>query len=78
MTATELDVLALIADGKSLGEYMPRYRPGARRGRGAFPVTIASRAAARLAKKRLVRWSDEVSRLVLTDEGEIELRRRRS
>jgi hypothetical protein len=54
LTDTQLDVLRLIAEGRALGDYVPRYRPGARRGRGAFPTTIAARAAAQLAKLGLV------------------------
>lgn len=54
LTDTQLDVLRLIAEGQTLGDYVPRYRPGARRGRGAFPVTIATRAAVQLVKKGLV------------------------
>ncbi len=36
LTGTCRDVLRLIAEGRPLGDYVPRYRPGARRGRGAF------------------------------------------
>ena len=54
LTDTQLDVLRLIADGRALGDYVPRYRPGAHRGRGAFPVTIAARAASQLAQMGLV------------------------
>jgi hypothetical protein len=54
LTDTQLDVLRLIAEGRALGDYVPRYRPGARRGRGAFPVTIAARAASQLAQMGLV------------------------
>lgn len=38
---TRRDVLWLIAEGHPIGDYVPRYHPRARRGRGAFPVTIA-------------------------------------
>lgn len=55
LTDVRADVLHLIAHGKHLGEYVPRYRPGARRGAGAFPVTIAIRAAEWLVKHGLVR-----------------------
>ena len=54
LTDTQLDVLRLIAEGRALGDYVPRYRPGAQRGRGAFPVTIAARAAAKLEQMGLV------------------------
>jgi hypothetical protein len=62
LTDTQLAVLRLIAAGRNLGEYVPAYRPGARRGRGAFPVTIAARAAEQLRRKGLAvhngsRWS---------------------
>jgi len=62
LTDTQLAVLRLIAAGRDLGEYVPAYRPRARRGRGAFPVTIAARAAEQLRRKGLVarsgsRWS---------------------
>lgn len=55
LTATQTDVLELIRAGKHLGDYVPRYKPGARRGVGAFPVTIAARAAVQLVRKGLVR-----------------------
>jgi hypothetical protein len=54
LTDTQLDVLRLIAEGREIGDYVPRYRPGAQRGRGAFPTTIAARAAAQLARMGLV------------------------
>jgi len=47
-------VLRLIAEGRPLGDYVPRYRPSARRGRGAFPVTIAERAERDLRRAGLV------------------------
>lgn len=54
LTDTRLDVLRLIAEGRPLGDYVPRYRPGARRGRGTFPVTIAERAERDLRRAGLV------------------------
>lgn len=54
LTDTRLDVLQLIAEGRPLGDYVPRYHPGARRGRGAFPVTIAERAERELRRAGLV------------------------
>jgi hypothetical protein len=55
LTDTRADVLRLIAQGKHLGEYVPRYQPGKRRGKGAFPVTLAERAAKWLLQHGLVR-----------------------
>lgn len=54
LTDTRRDVLRLIAEGRPLGDYVPRYRTGARRGRGAFPVTIAERAERDLHRAGLV------------------------
>lgn len=54
LTDTRLDVLRLIAEGRPLGDYVPRYKSGARRGRGAFPVTIAERAERDLRRAGLV------------------------
>ena len=54
LTDTQRDVLQLISEGRPLGDYVPSYRPGARRGRGAFPTTIATRAAVQLAQMGLV------------------------
>jgi hypothetical protein len=73
LTDTQLDVLRLIAEGRHLGDYVPRYRPGARRGRGAFPMTIASRAAAQLARMGLVGRAPSDSGYVLTQAGVDEL-----
>ena len=69
LTDTQFDVLRLIAEGRNLGDYVPRYRPGARRGTGAFPVTIASRAAAQLAQMGLVARGPSESGYVLTQAG---------
>lgn len=54
LTDTRADVLRLIAEGKHIGHYMPRYDPKKHRGRGALPVTIAERAATWLMKHGLV------------------------
>lgn len=54
LTDTRRDVLRFIAEGRPLGDYVPRYHPGARRGRGAFPVTIAERAERELRRAGLV------------------------
>ena len=54
LTDTQRNVLQLISEGRPLGDYVPSYRPGARRGRGAFPTTIATRAAVQLAQMGLV------------------------
>ena len=70
VTDTQLEVLDLIARGEHLGHYVPRYRPGARRGRGAFPTTIASRAAAQLRDKGLVEPSSREPYWKLTSLGE--------
>jgi len=69
LTPTQLDVLLLIAAQKHLGEYVPRYKK--RRGLGAFPVTIAARAARQLDEdKGLVRRDlRQPSGYVLTPEG---------
>ncbi len=67
LTATQLAVLKLIAAGRELGDYVPEYRSGAQRGRGAFPVTIAARAAVQLRAKGLVVHTG--SRWELTPEG---------
>lgn len=70
ITDTQLDILRLIAEGRTLGDYVPRYKPGARRGRGAFPVTIATRAAVQLVRKGLVRLDPgSVSSYALTQAG---------
>ncbi len=69
LTATQLAVLKLISEGRHLGEYVPEYRPGARRGIGAFPVTIAARAAEQLRKKGLVERDETGDRLRPTRAG---------
>jgi hypothetical protein len=67
-TDTQLDVLLLIEKQRHLGDYVPRYK--GRRGRGAFPVTIAARAARQLQDKGLVQPdSSAPSGYVLTPEG---------
>ncbi len=55
LTDTQIDVLRIVAAGRPIGDYVPRYRPGSKRGRGAFPVTIATRAASQLAQMGLIR-----------------------
>jgi len=81
LTDTQIDVLRLIAQGRHLGDYVPRYQPGKHRGRGAFPATIAERATRLLLKRGLVqRASDESqayfrgSALQPTEAGLAELR----
>jgi hypothetical protein len=69
LTPTQLEVLRLIAENRALGDYVPRYRPGARRGRGAFPVTIAERAAVQLVRKGLVELGPSANGYVLTRAG---------
>lgn len=70
LTDTQFDVLILIAGGRHLGNYVPRYKPGARRGVGAFPMTIASRAAVQLRDKGLVARSEREPYWKLTSKGE--------
>lgn len=78
LTDTQTDVLRLIADGRHLGDYVPRYQSGKHRGRGAFPVTIAIRTAEWLAKHGLVRVTGASvlrgSNLEPTEAGLAELR----
>ena len=59
VTETQLDVLRLISQGKHLGDYVPRYKPGRHRGFGAFPMTIAARAAQKLYEMGLVMYDDD-------------------
>jgi len=73
LTPTQRDVLRLIAEGHELGDYVPRYRPGAQRGRGAFPATIAARAAAQLERMGLVEREPATGRYALTGAGTAEL-----
>lgn len=68
LTDTRRDVLRLIAEGRPLGDYVPRYRLGARRGRGVFPVTIAERAERELLRAGLVERTANGTP-VLTDAG---------
>lgn len=68
LTETQLDVFKLITDGRELSDYVPRYRPGAHRGIGAFPMTIASRAAEQLVQKGLIE-RDEIGHLRPTRAG---------
>lgn len=67
LTETRLDVLKLIHEGKHLGDYVPRYNPNKHKGFGAFPVTIAARAARDLCKGGLVRAQD--GKFILTPIG---------
>jgi hypothetical protein len=76
VTDTRRDVLQLIAEGRPLGDYVPRYRPGARRGRGAFPVTIAERAERDLRRAGLVERTANGA-TVLTDAGRTVLENKR-
>lgn len=53
ITQTQLEVLQLIAEGRHLADYLPKYKPGRRRGPVAFPLTIATRAGTQLRNKGL-------------------------
>ena len=70
LTPTQLAVLKLIEQQRHLGEYVPAYE--GKRGRGAFPNTIALRAAHQLDEdKGYVRQDpDSPSGYVLTPDGE--------
>lgn len=73
LSPTELAVLRLVRDGRELGDYVPEYNPKKHRGFGAYPVTIASRAAVKLAKKGLIERDDMGWRLTSTGQAEIAL-----
>jgi len=75
LTETRRAVLELISDGRPLSAYVPSYRPGAHRGFGAFPLTIANRAARDLVKAGLVRHTNGEPSHEITEAGRLALER---